>query len=65
MVHKIKAQKIKRDNNKIQIQKVLFFEGVLAPGAVDIGELLRRDHGVKGLFADRPERGSSRQSAGE
>jgi hypothetical protein len=42
------------DGNKtIKIKKVLFFEEILPPDTLDMGDVFRRDPGIAGLFADR------------
>jgi hypothetical protein len=39
-------------DNKLKINKILFFEEVLKPGSLDVGDVIGRD-AVKNLFAKK------------
>lgn len=45
-------QLILDENRTIKIQKILFFEEILPPGTLDVGDVLRRDAGMANLFSD-------------
>jgi hypothetical protein len=38
------------ENDTIKIQKILFFEEILPLGTLDVGDVLKKDAGMKGLF---------------
>lgn len=40
------------EKNTIKIQKVLFFEEILPPGTLDMGDVFRRDSGMAKLYSD-------------
>jgi hypothetical protein len=41
------------DRNKtLKIRKILFFEEILPPGTLDVGDVLRKDAGMANLFSD-------------
>ena len=41
------------ENNTIKIKKVLFFEEILPPGTLDIGDVFKRDPEIARLYTDR------------
>ncbi len=42
------------ENESIKIRKILFFEEILPPGTLDVGDVLRKDLGMANLFSDTP-----------
>ena len=38
------------EDSLIKIKKVLFFEEILPPGTLDMGDVFRKDPGIAGLF---------------
>jgi len=42
------------ENKTIKIRKILFFEEILPPGTLDVGDVLRKDLGMANLFSDAP-----------
>lgn len=46
-------QLVLSEDESLQIQKILFFEEILPPGTLNVGDVLRRDPGIANLFSDR------------
>ncbi len=40
------------ENRTIKIKKVLFFEEILPPGTLDIGDVFKKDPSIAGLYKD-------------
>jgi hypothetical protein len=40
------------ENRNIKIKKVLFFEEILPPGTLDIGDVFKKDPSIAGLYKD-------------
>ncbi len=40
------------EKKTIKIKKILFFEEILPPGTLDVGDVLRKDSGMADLFSD-------------